>query len=621
MKKLFQRCCFCLLMLLLIAFLVACGEGNKSYRVQFEIRENVVSETDVKHGTCVNLLDIKNGEHDFVCWHKNTLDGEIYIIGTPVTEDLYLVAEWTSTVTLVNEDGSELEVLEVKKGESFEPSELPTKKSDTSYDYAFKEWDHELIGTGEDLTIKAVFEKTAIVRKVTFYDEHDEKIQTVEVANGSSFQTGFNYTVEADNYYTYEYVGWETDKGDLFDFSSAITSDLDLYVKTKRTPKPIDFKGKIYSMLGDSVSTFYAEGDPLCSYYGGQNQFYYPYLCPRISKGEQTYWGQLINRLGLKLGVNESYSGTRCTGDGNTAACSDFRIGHLDDNGTPDIISVFIGINDNVGGVSVTTFKAGYEKILSKINKLYPNAYVFCVMHPYNKLHIVNTNPSFAKYSDTTRQNYNTAMRDLAEKYQYAIVNLEEVQTPENCVSLGNDNLHPNQEGHDAWYSQFYKDFVNYFSQSTETYPIEYVVEEGANVPQDAVKEYHVGSVFDLPTPVKEGYTFGGWYLESDFNGNAITDTSILPANVTLYAEFNQTPPKGKMYVRFIYNGGLKEGCTIETNVNYVIVPSVTYTLPTNVIKEGYKFEGWYDNPEFSGSKLFTVKTSLKVFAKWSKVD
>ncbi len=46
------------------------------------------------------------------------------------------------------------------------------------------------------------------------------------------------------------------------------------------------------------------------------------------------------------------------------------------------------------------------------------------------------------------------------------------------------------------------------------------------------------------------------------------------------------------------------------------------YTLPTTAEKEGYVFEGWYDNPEFNGEAVTSVKASsnLTFYAKWSKL-
>ena len=41
-------------------------------------------------------------------------------------------------------------------------------------------------------------------------------------------------------------------------------------------------------------------------------------------------------------------------------------------------------------------------------------------------------------------------------------------------------------------------------------------------------------------------------------------------------------------------------------------------SLPTPKLR-GYIFEGWYDNPEFTGTKLTTISNgTTKVYAKWT---
>lgn len=43
------------------------------------------------------------------------------------------------------------------------------------------------------------------------------------------------------------------------------------------------------------------------------------------------------------------------------------------------------------------------------------------------------------------------------------------------------------------------------------------------------------------------------------------------------------------------------------------------YVLPTDVKKEGYIFDGWYTNPEYSGEKVVSIKITdnIKLYAKW----
>ena len=50
-----------------------------------------------------------------------------------------------------------------------------------------------------------------------------------------------------------------------------------------------------------------------------------------------------------------------------------------------------------------------------------------------------------------------------------------------------------------------------------------------------------ITETFVLPTPIKEGYTFGGWYWEADFSGTPVAQLEI-GASGTLYAKWNEIP-------------------------------------------------------------------------------
>ena len=54
------------------------------------------------------------------------------------------------------------------------------------------------------------------------------------------------------------------------------------------------------------------------------------------------------------------------------------------------------------------------------------------------------------------------------------------------------------------------------------------------------------GKLFDLPTPEREGYTFGGWWVSQESNGEKLSykyeEGALLDASTTLYALWVQTP-------------------------------------------------------------------------------
>ena len=122
--------------------------------------------------------------------------------------------------------------------------------------------------------------------------------------------------------------------------------------------KPLS--GKTVSILGASISTF-------AGYIPADHRPRYPDTHPKcdVTDVRQTYWMQLIEEQGARLGVNDSWAGScvcniwdEDTGDvGPTRAMASMtRIKNLGTNGTPDLILFFGGGNDYVRGCPLGEF-------------------------------------------------------------------------------------------------------------------------------------------------------------------------------------------------------------------------------------------------------------------------
>lgn len=130
----------------------------------------------------------------------------------------------------------------------------------------------------------------------------------------------------------------------------------------------------------------------------------------------------------------------------------------------------------------------------------------------------------------------------------------------------------------------------------------------------EAVEKLEVdkGSQVLLPSTVKSGYTFTGWYL----NDTEITSTYIFNENITVTAKWEKIKETEKTFkVTFDSKGGSK----VST---MTIVCGKTLTLPKNPTKDGYTFNGWEDKNGKSilnGAKLSCENVTL--YAKWNKVE
>lgn len=162
-------------------------------------------------------------------------------------------------------------------------------------------------------------------------------------------------------------------------------------------------EGKRLSILGDSISTYQdVSNNP--SY--NSKLYYNPCFYRLPFPMEKTYWQRLIDTLGLSLCVNNSWSGGNLSGvDDEDSGVN--RVHYLSNNSgeNPDIILVFMGINDMGRGVNIDVFSADYESVLLTIKNKYPNAKVCCVNLP-------DRDPAIKKQTES----FNLAIKNATQK-------------------------------------------------------------------------------------------------------------------------------------------------------------------------------------------------------------
>ena len=119
---------------------------------------------------------------------------------------------------------------------------------------------------------------------------------------------------------------------------------------------------------------------------------------------------------------------------------------------------------------------------------------------------------------------------------------------------------------------------------TAKTYTVAYSSNGGTIANEDNFKKYTYGTGMTLPTPVKTGYTFDGWYEQSDFSGSKVTGISATDTGAkTYYAKWTLS----SYTISYELDGG-----TVTGNPTTYTVESSTITL-NNPTKEGYTFTGW----------------------------
>ena len=121
----------------------------------------------------------------------------------------------------------------------------------------------------------------------------------------------------------------------------------------------------------------------------------------------------------------------------------------------------------------------------------------------------------------------------------------------------------------------------------------------------------------ELPTPVKDGYTFLGWYSEDGTQlvkaGDEISSDMKLVAK---WLESGEEPEEKTYTITFNAQGGTVDPETMETGENGRLK-----TLPRPT-RSGYTFTGWYlkdGDRRITPSYVFTEDTTL--YAHWQKTS
>jgi len=139
-----------------------------------------------------------------------------------------------------------------------------------------------------------------------------------------------------------------------------------------------------------------------------------------------------------------------------------------------------------------------------------------------------------------------------------------------------------------------------FFIGATGLYRVEFSVNGGT-----AVQSVRTDIIKEVPYTSRSDYTFGGWYLNSDFSGNPVSFPLDIKEDTTLYAKWFQ-----EFTVTFETNGG-DEIESYKTG----IIPALPETSRTN-----YIFDGWYTKSDFSGNAVtfpYTVTKPVTLYAKW----
>ena len=346
-------------------------------------------------------------------------------------------------------------------------TELELKSIDVISEFAYQNQDSDLAFVDDDGNAIVVFESgnvktknfdSAVSPKTDTIDEGDADF-AISDENGKCVAVFENGHIRTKNF-------------NSADITPAETTELEAILGK--------YKDKRISILGDSISTF---GSPSATNEDGTYCYsYYPTATCRYSEDgvdsiafnvQNTWWMRLINQLGAKLGINESWRGTRVSGTGASTFNNQTRIGHLGENGNPDLILVYGGTNDAGGGVTigtfvggdysdydtaeeitalpVTTFADAYKAMLIRLMFTYPSAEIVCILPTFTTSY----------YTIQNLDNYVEVIKEACDFF-----GIKWIDTRVSGITIFNkasflvDGIHPNANGMKLLSDKIYKHLI-----------------------------------------------------------------------------------------------------------------------------------------------------------------
>ena len=203
----------------------------------------------------------------------------------------------------------------------------------------------------------------------------------------------------------------------------------------------IKYKQNMVSIMGDSIST-YSGYNPR-----GYRVYYtfWPRTVNHMKSVHDTWWWIVLKQINATLCVNGSFSGSLVSGGDFPAAESKERIEVLRKKSVmPDIIMVYMGLNDVACAVDIQRFAESYSCMLEGLKKMYPEARILCgtLMKTYVK------NKQDWRFPDINHglsfDSYNDAIRKVCNNEGVYIV--DNVRTGIFYETL--DTVHPTAKGH-----------------------------------------------------------------------------------------------------------------------------------------------------------------------------
>ena len=605
-----KRFALTLFLLFTVIFISACSFTEPVYKtVKFDV-DGDITEVKVEIKSTIGKPEdpVKEG-YIFEGWY---LKDEKFDFGTKILKDITLVAKFSEdnsgkinpllyTVIFKDYNGEILKTESVEAGNSATPPETPSRDG-----YTFKGWDKAFINVTSSLEINAVYEAITVnpvLFTVAFKDYDGKVLKIEEVEQGKSATAPANPTREG-----YTFKCWDKD------FSNVTNGLIVTAVYDKNDETPIIFTVAFKDYDGRTIKTETVEKGKSATAPENPSREGYTF------KG----WDKSFNNVTSDLSVMATYDRIA------------FNVTFKDYNGTV-LKQETVNYNENATapanpsrtGYTFTGWDKDYTKVKSNlvvtatyqvnsadttyaiVYNLGDGTWEALNKSEYIKLFLidfynfVNPSESLDEFMYDSDKNYKGTWNNYLGGYFPDGTNK---LLKDNDFSLDDDNYFLNSKMYKErwsklanWVKEMNKRFgdtkvANYYGGSVDFY--RYCIDDPqgyASIYGDMFNNYpsevtislnsYKKSNTDIVLPTPYRSDFLGWYLNSDYSGDAI---SKIKANttgaLTLYAKWKDANTE-TYEILFNVDGGIKlDSITVDAGQR-VVLPRTT--------KGGYLFKGW----------------------------
>lgn len=269
-------------------------------------------------------------------------------------------------------------------------------------------------------------------------------------------------------------------------------------------PSTNGLSGKILSIMGDSITTF-AGWTPVADGHNLEHRNRYP-QSNLFTDVQYCWWYKLFNDLGMQLGINDSWAGSRVnniydnnpSGDQGVDKCmaSLTRITNLGSNGTPDLILYYGGTNDcghddgtdwvlgtfdstqnyhtvDLNSHKWASFADAFKCSIMRMQYFYPNAKIIVMLPTY----------CTSYYTMGKLDQYNEVVKEICDYFGVPVIDLRQcgINWQNKGWTLG-DGIHPTAAGADMIYRYVKEKILSLYSMENGTrtrYTISHNLAEG----------------------------------------------------------------------------------------------------------------------------------------------